>query len=155
MGEPSLPPKLERLLESFALLPGRAERIQLLIDLAGRFQGVPEELAERPYPEEHRVPGCESEVYLWAEPLADGTLKLRFAVENPQGISAKAMAVILDETLSGAPLEAVARVPRDLPYRLFGQELSMGKSMGLTGMVTMVQATARRQLLPPARPVES
>ena len=150
MSEQSLPPKLERLLETFALLPGRAERIQLLIDLAGRFQGVPEEMAERPYPEERKVPGCESEVYLWAEPLADGTLKLRFAVENPQGISAKAMAVVLDETLSGAPLEAVTRVPRDLPYRLFGQELSMGKSMGLTGMVAMVQATAKRRLEQPA-----
>lgn len=146
MSEASLPPKLERLLETLALLPGRAERIQLLIDLAGRFQGLPEEVAERPYPEERKVPGCESEAYLWAEPLADGTLKLHFAVENPQGISAKAMAVILDETLSGAPLESVARVPRDLPYRIFGQELSMGKSMGLTGMVAMVQATAQRRL---------
>jgi cysteine desulfuration protein SufE len=67
-------------------------------------------------------------------------------VENPQGISARAMAVILDETLSGAPLTEVSQVGNDLPYEIFGTELSMGKSMGLDGMVAMVRAAARRRL---------
>jgi cysteine desulfuration protein SufE len=141
-----LPARLARLLDAFALMPDRGERIQTLIGIAKRFRPVPEEVARRPFPEDHKVPACESEAYLFARPQADGTLKLHFAVENPQGISAMAMAVILDETLSGAPLDQVARLPQDLPYRLFGQELSMGKSMGLMGMVSMVQATARRAL---------
>ena len=53
--------------------------------------------------------------------------------------------VILDETLSGAPPEQVANVPSDIIYAVFGKELSMGKSMGLTGMVTvtMVRTAAR------------
>lgn len=142
----ALPEKLERLAGVFDLVPDRQERISMLMEIADRFQEVPAEVAARPFPEEHRVPACESEAFLWAKPQEDGTLKLYFAVENPQGISAKAMAVILDETLSGAPPEEVARVPRDLPYRFFGNELSMGKSMGLMGMVAMVQASAKRYL---------
>ena len=51
--------------------------------------------------------------------------------------------MILDEALSGAPLEQVAAVPQDLVYRVFGRELSMGKSMGLMGMVSMVASMAK------------
>ena len=143
---PELPEKLTRLLEAFALMPDRSERIQALIGIAKRFRPVPAEIACRPFPEERRVPGCESEAFVWSEPLADGTLRFHFAVENPQGVSAMAMAVLLDETLSGAPPALVANIPRELPYQIFGVELSMGKTMGLTGMVAMVQAEARRFL---------
>ena len=49
------------------------------------------------------------------------------------------MAVILRETLEDAPLAEIAALPADLPYRIFGRELSMGKNMGLLGMVQAVQ----------------
>ncbi len=141
-----LPEKLQRLLDGLALIEDRGERIQMLIDIADRFREVPESVASRPFAPEHLVPNCESQAYAWARPAPDGGLKLYFAVENPQGISAKAMAVILDETLSGEDPERISRVPLDLPYEIFGRELSMGKSMGLMGMVGMVQALARRRL---------
>jgi cysteine desulfuration protein SufE len=140
----ALPPKLAETVELLALLPGRDDRIQALIDVAERFRDVPERVARRPFPAETKVPACESEAYVWAEPLADGALRFHFAVENPQGISAKALAVILDETLSGAAPAEVAAVPVDVVYRIFGSELSMGKSMGLTSMVAMVKEAARR-----------
>jgi hypothetical protein len=38
---------------------------------------------------------------VWALKKPDDTLKLYFAVENPSGVSAKALAAILDKTLSG------------------------------------------------------
>ena len=47
--------------------------------------------------------------------------------------------------ISAAP-EEVVRVPPDVVYRIFGRELSMGKSMGLMGMVAMVATEARRRL---------
>lgn len=140
----ALPAKLADLLATLDLVPDRTDRIQLLIDTAERFAAVPESVAARPYAEAHRVPGCESEAFVWAEPLPDGTFRYRFAVENPQGISAKALAVILAETLSGAPPAEIARVPPDLIYRIFGAELSMGKSMGLMGMIQKVQSETRR-----------
>lgn len=141
-----VPAKLIDLLGTLELLPDRADRIELLIDTAERFREVPESIAKRPFPKERLVPGCESQAYVWSEERADGTLDFHFAVENPQGISAKAMAVILDEACSGAPLREVAAVPDDVVYAIFGNELSMGKSMGLMGVVGMVRAEARRRL---------
>src|SRR5579863_1381448 len=143
---PEIPSKLEETLELLDLVPDRAERIQLLIDIADRFEEVPPRLARRPFAPEHLVPACESQAYVWGEARQDGTLDFHFAVENPQGISAKSLAVILEEGLSGAPLEQVAAVPADLVYRVFGRELSMGKSMGLMGMIAMVTSTAKQRL---------
>jgi cysteine desulfuration protein SufE len=141
----SYPTKLRDLVTALEMLDERTDRIDMLIDIAGRFRGVPEEIARRPYPEDHKVPGCESQAYLFTDDRPDGTLGFHFAVENSQGVSAMALAVILEETLSGAPPAQVAHVPTEIVYDLFGRHLSMGKSMGLMGMVNMVAATARQQ----------
>jgi len=69
-----------------------------------------------------------------------------FAVENPQGLSARAWAVILDETLSGQPLEQVASVPGDVVFQVFGREVSMGRGEGLIGMLAVVQRLVRERL---------
>ena len=138
-----LPAGLRRLIAPLELLTDRSDRIQFLIDVADRFRAVPPEVAAPPYPVEHEVSHCESGAYVWAV-RNNGGLQLYFAVENPQGISAKALAVILQEGLAGATLNEILAVPQDLPYDLFGRELSMGKSMGLTAMVAMVHAQARR-----------
>ena len=140
-----LPDRLQRWLDTLET-SDRADRMQFLIDLSSRYQRVPARIASPPYPAEHRVPGCESEAYVWSEVNPQGALSFYFAVENPQGISAMALAAILGSTLSGAPLEQVAEVPADMVYRVFGRELSMGKSLGLMGMVNMVRAAARQQL---------
>ncbi len=140
-----LPEKFARLVSSLEALE-RSDRIQTLVDVAGRFRRVPSHIAQRPYPAERRVPGCESEAYVWAEPRPDGTQTYYFAVENPQGLSAMALAAILADTLSGVPLEEVAEFPADVIYRIFGRELSMGKSLGLMGMVNAVRAAARQQM---------
>jgi cysteine desulfuration protein SufE len=83
------------------------------------------------------VPGCESEVY-----VAQVNGEIRIAVDNPQGISAMALAVILQHSLTGASRAEIEAVPEDVVYQIFGKELSMGKSMGLTGMVRMVKGLA-------------
>jgi cysteine desulfuration protein SufE len=140
----AVPEKLTRTMEMLEMVPDRNERIQLLIDIAGRFEEVPPRIARRPFSAEHLVPACESQAYIFGEERPNGTLDFHFAVENPQGISAKAMAVILDETLSGAPPEQVAEVQTDIVYRAFGRELSMGKSMGLMSMVGMVANMAKK-----------
>lgn len=140
------PEKLAEVLDDFASVEDRHERAALLIEYADRFHEVPERIATRPFPEEHHVQRCESDAYVWAEDRPDRTLDFHFAVENPQGLSARAMSVILDETLSGAPLEQVAQVPCDIVYQIFGKDVSMGKGQGLMGIVLMVQQAARERL---------
>lgn len=136
------PEKLGALVESLSLLD-RGDRIDALIGLADRFVEVPAAVARRPFPESHKVPACESEAYVFAVPRPDGRLDLHFAVENPQGLSAKAMAVILGESLSGEDPALFAELSAELPLEVFGHELSMGKNMGLSAMVAMVARAAR------------
>lgn len=143
---PPYPERLQTLLDVFAGVPDTHERTQLLIDFARRFKEVPPEVATRPFAAEHLVRHCESEAYAWAVPDPDGTLKLHFAVENPSGVSAKALAAILDKALSGLPAAEIARVDPEIVEKVFRQNISMGKGMGLMSMVLMVQALAKRHL---------
>ena len=140
-----LPAALTSLIEDFKFVD-RQERSMLLIEFADQFEDVPERIASRPFPEENHVTRCESEAFVWAEDRPDGTQDYWFAVENPQGLSAKAWAVIMQQTLSGQPPEVVAQVPPDVIFDLFGKELSMGKGQGLMGMLDHVNVAARRKL---------
>lgn len=141
--ELTLPPRLAELVETLEGLE-RGERVDALISIAERFREVPERVARRPFPEDRRVPGCESQAFVWSVARPDGALDFHFAVENPQGISARAMAVILADTLAGESAEAIAAVPAEIVERIFGRELSTGKSLGLAGMLQFVQREARR-----------
>ena len=138
-----VPPGLQDILDSLAMFPDRADRIQLLIGFAEKFSPVPPCIATRPFAESHRVPGCESEAFAWSILDETGHLHHYFAVENPQGVSAMAMAVILQDGHKGATPIQIADVPEDVVYTIFGRELSMGKSMGLMGLVQMVKAQAK------------
>src|SRR5687767_13521022 len=106
----SYPPKLEQLLETFDTFPDPADRTGMLLSFADQFREVPPDVASRPFAKSHQIPQCESDAYVWAVKQPDGTLKLHFAVENPSGVSAKAMAAILDRALSGLPASEIARV---------------------------------------------
>jgi cysteine desulfuration protein SufE len=138
------PEPLQDLLEVFESVVDPMERANLLIDFADRFREVPPDIASRPFPPEHLVPFCESEAYVWATRQNDGTVALHFAVDNPSGISAKALAAVLQQTLSGLPAAEVERVSPDIVPQIFRQNISMGKGMGLTAMVQTVKALARR-----------
>ena len=143
MGDQSdIPEKLEQLVETFEMFDA-ADRTAMLLSYADQFREVPPQIATRPFPPSHQVPQCESDAYVWAMKRPDGTLQLYFAVENPSGVSAKALAAILDKTLSGLPPDRIASVPPTIVERIFRQNISMGKGMGLMSMVQAVQALAR------------
>jgi len=141
-----LPPRLAELLDALEAFPDPAERGSVLVDYANRFEEVPPSVATRPFADEHKVPACESEAYVWAVDRPDGTLKLYFAVESPAGVSARALAAILDRTLSGLRPAEIAAVPPEIVERVFRRNISMGKGLGLMSMVRAVQTLARRRL---------
>jgi cysteine desulfuration protein SufE len=138
------PPSLQKLLDTFALFPDPADRTNLLLSYADQFREVPPEVAQRPFDKAHQVPQCESDAYAWAVKKPDGTLALHFAVENPSGVSAKALAAILQKTLSGLTPDEIASVSAEIVEQIFRQNISMGKGMGLMGMVNAVRALAAR-----------
>ena len=138
-----LPEKLQSILDTFDLFPDPTDRTNLLLSYADQFREVPPEVAMRPFDKSHQVPQCESDAYVWAMKMPDGTLKLHFAVENPSGVSAKALATILDRSLSGLPPDQIAQIDPSIVERLFRQNISMGKGMGLMSMVEAVRTIAR------------
>jgi len=145
MTEASLPAPLA---EVVAEVEGvdRGLRTELLVEYADQFEEVSPEIAKRPFPEVSRAPRCESEAFIFVTDRPDGTFDLHFAVENPQGLSAKAWAVIMRDTFSGQPLEQVATTPQDVIFKIFGKDLSMGKGQGLIGMLELVQHAARARI---------
>jgi cysteine desulfuration protein SufE len=137
-----VPEKLQQVIDMFQMFDP-ADRTSMLLSYADQFKEVPPEIATRPFPKSHQVPQCESDAYVWARKHPDGTMKYYFAVENPSGISAKALAAILDKTLSGLPASEIATVNCDIVEQIFRQNISMGKGMGLMSMVQAVQALAK------------
>ena len=137
-----MPEKLDQLIDMFQMFDP-ADRTGMLLSYADQFKEVPPSIATRPFPTSHQVPQCESDAYVWAQKMPDDTLKLYFAVENPSGVSAKALAAILDKTLSGQPASEIAKVNCDIVEKIFRQNISMGKGMGLMSMVQAVSALAK------------
>lgn len=139
-----MPPSLQAVLDTFALFADPADRTNLLLGYADQFTEVPASVATRPFAKEHLVPYCESEAYVWALKQPGDTLKLYFAVENPSGVSAKALAAILDRSLSGRTPAEIAAIPTDLVEQVFRQNISMGKGLGLKSMVEAVRSLAKQ-----------
>lgn len=133
-----IPSALQEVLADFEMI-SNSDRPMYLLDYSDRFDEVPERVAVRPFPEAHHVKECESDAYVFVEPREDGTLNYHFAVENPQGVSARAFSKILQDTLSGQPADSVEAVPDSIVTDLFGQGISMGKGLGLRGILRMVK----------------
>jgi cysteine desulfuration protein SufE len=140
----SYPERLQAVLDTFDMFPDPSDRTNMLLSYADQFREVPPDVAVRPFDKSHQVPQCESDAYVWAVRKPDGTLDLHFAVENPSGVSARALAAILKKSLSGLPAADIAAVDCSIVERLFRQNISMGKGMGLMAMVNAVAALARR-----------
>lgn len=142
----TIPQKLRLLLETFDGIEDMEQRMSLLVSYAEQFKEVPRSVATPPYPEEARVAYCESDAFVWALPGPGGSLQLHFAVGNPSGVSAKALCAVLEKTLSGSPAAEIAAVTPDIVARIFRQNISMGKGMGLMGIVERVRDLARATL---------
>lgn len=138
------PERLRSFLESLKLFDTYIDRINFLIDYAERFNAVPNNIAKKPYPSENKVEFCESGAYVWTVKQPDDTYKFYFDVENPQGISAMVLSKILDDTLSGETAENILDVPEDIVNKIFGQNLSMGKNVGLTGILLAIKRDVKK-----------
>lgn len=137
------PEALREILETFEEVE-EYERHEILLDYSDRFVEVPTTIAQRPFPEINRVQRCESEAYVFVELRDNNCIHFYFAVENPQGVSARALGAILQETLSGSTIEQIENIPNDIVIRLFGPRISMGKGEGLLGMVSLLKYFARQ-----------
>ena len=137
---------LEDALEIFEDISDRNERSEMLLYYADQYKEIPKEIASKPYSDDYKVPYCESQAYVWGTNPKDDILQFYFAIENPQGISAKALASLLTKYVSGKPASEIALISPDIVFKIFGENLGMVRAEGLRGMVKMVRAYALRYL---------
>jgi cysteine desulfuration protein SufE len=143
-----VPPKLAELVEELGQAD-RRERIELLIDLARDLPPLPEHLAEFK-DEAHRVPECQSPVFLFAE-CRDGRVSLHAdaPIEAP---TVRGFVALLVEGLDGATPTEVQSVPNDLiPRAGLDEVLGMQRVGGLHAVLRRLKAmTARAASCAPA-----
>ena len=135
-----MPPALEKYIARLSRAD-RSTRLETLLDLAGRLPPLPPELAEAGAREAHRVPECQTAVYLWAS-VRDGAVRLAAQVprESP---TVRGFVSLLVHALDGASPAEVAAVPDDLLHALrLDDALGMTRIQGLTAIVRRVKRAA-------------
>jgi cysteine desulfuration protein SufE len=120
----------------------RQERIEILIDLAKNLSPLPDRLSQ--YKDEaHRVPECQSPVFLFVEIEEDRVaLYADVPIEAP---TVRGFVAILVEGLNGATVEEVQNVPNDLIQKTGMPEiLGMQRVNGLQGVLRRLKAQVAR-----------
>lgn len=140
------PIEIQEILDTINLFDTVQDKIDVLVNYAESFTEVPKSIAAHPFPQTNKVEYCESEAYVWVIKLDEGKFELYFAVDNPGGISAKALCSILQKTLSGKDAMTILSVNSDLVFELFGTKISMGKNLGLTGIIRMIHSQVKKML---------
>jgi cysteine desulfuration protein SufE len=116
----------------------RRERIELLIDLARGLPALPAHLAGS-RDEAHRVPECQSPVFLFVECEGD---RIRIHADvPPEAPTVRGFVAALVEGLDGAPIAEAAAFPADLLDRSgLSEILGMQRSSGLAGVLRRLRA---------------
>jgi len=129
--------KQARLIEDFALIEDRQERLAAVVAHARRRPPLPE--AEKTAP--HRVPGCVSSVWLLGE-HAGGRLRLRYDADSPL---VKGLVGLLVELYDDAPPpEVLATEPVLLAELGLLRDLTPTRQNGLSAVRARIKTLAQR-----------
>jgi|SRR3990172_10038646 len=145
MNDPNdtLPPKLKSIVEDFQLSES-AEKVELLLDYAGRLHPLPDRFREDRALLEP-VEECMTPVFVAAELDADG-LQFYFDVP-PESPTVRGYAALMAEGLGGTYPEDVLRIPNDF-YLAMGLEhvLTMQRLNGFASIVAHLKRLATKLL---------
>lgn len=141
MSDAALPPKLQAIVEDFALCEGR-EKLELLLQYAGQLPPLPEWLRghrERMDP----VPECMTPVFAHAV-LEAG--RLRFYLDVPdESPTVRGYAAILAQGLDGATPEEVLELPVTFYDRMGLQTVLSGQRLnGMRAILARLKHYARQ-----------
>jgi cysteine desulfuration protein SufE len=142
-GRRRVPPALEKYIARLSAAD-RDTRLATLLDLSARLPPLPPELLEASAREAHRVPECQTAVYLWAV-VQNGAVRLMADVprESP---TVRGFVALLVRALDGAAPAEVAQVPDDLLHALrLDEALGMTRTQGLTAIVRRVKRAVAEQ----------
>ncbi len=130
--------KLDEIVEEFAELEPR-ERLEMLLDFAEGLPELPDRLKAERDAGEHRVPECQTPVYLWVE--AENSHFSLYADVAPEAPTVKGFVAILVSAFSGATRSEILAVKPDLLGRLgLVEALGMTRMRGLTAILSRIRA---------------
>jgi cysteine desulfuration protein SufE len=141
-----LPPRLQEIVEDFALAEGR-EKLELLLQYANELPPLPDWLKDHKERMEP-VPECMTPVFVHAE-VDQG--RMRYYLDVPdESPTVRGYAAILSQGLSGAPPQAVLGVPLTFYDRMgLGGVLSGQRLSGMRAILGRLKHYARQALAQP------
>jgi cysteine desulfuration protein SufE len=130
----------EEIVDAFEMFDNWEDRYRFLIDMGKKLPELPEGARN----EENRVHGCQSNVWIMAQPTQEGgETKIEFIADSDSTII-KGLIAILRAVYSGQTPQDILQFDIDgLLRRLeLDQHLSLGRRNGLAGMVTKIKSLA-------------
>lgn len=140
MAERQLPPRLQEIVEDFKLCEGK-EKLELLLEYAGKMPPLPAEFTNRSQMEE--VPECMTPVFVQGA-MKNGGMEFYFDVpaESP---SVRGYAALLGEGVRGAAPEQILAIPGDFYHEMGLHEVLSGQRLnGLRAILAHLKRLARR-----------
>jgi cysteine desulfuration protein SufE len=125
-------PSLDNLIPRFKSAD-RTTRLETLLDYSRKLPPLPERLEQQKNNGEHRVPECQTPVFLWVE-VENGQVHIHADVprESP---TVRGFISLLARSLDGAAPHEVARIPDDLLDQLgLSETLGMTRTRGLSAI---------------------
>jgi sulfur transfer protein SufE len=130
--------RAEEIRDAFGMFDDWADRYQFLMDLGKKLP--PMDAADKT--EENRVKGCQSNVWLAAQPVP-GTDRVEFTADSDSAI-VKGLVAILWRVYSGQPADKILSfdIEKLLADLELDQHLTMNRRNGLVGMVQRIKSLA-------------
>ena len=125
----------DQIVDEFALFDDWSDKYEYIIDLGKKLPP----LDNRHKKEENKIKGCQSTVWLHAEPKDD---RLLFEADS-EAVIVKGLASLLIRVLSNHPPEEIAQANLSFIDRIgMGQHLAQTRSNGLASMVKQMKLYA-------------
>ena len=130
-------PSLDSLIPRFKAAD-RTTRLETLLDYSRKLPPLPERYQEEKARGEHRVPECQTPVFLWVD-VDQGKVHI-YADVPPESPTVRGFISLLARSLEGAAPEDVARIPDDLLDQLgLSETLGMTRTQGLTAILQRIK----------------
>jgi cysteine desulfuration protein SufE len=130
-------PSLDSLIPRFKSAD-RTTRLETLLDYSRKLPALPERLEQQKNNGQHRVPECQTPVYLWVE-VDNGKVHIHADVP-PESPTVRGFISLLARSLDGAAPEEVARIPDDLLDQLgLSETLGMTRTQGLSAILHRIK----------------
>lgn len=136
MQTPTVAAAAAELEDEFVLLDDWRDKIETIIDMGKRLPP----LDERHKSEANKVRGCQSQVWLVAEPAAEGRLHVQ---ADSDAILVKGLIAMLVRLYDGRTPREVLDNPPDVLERIgLGKFLTPGRANGLGAMIARIRQVA-------------